>query len=179
MFDRKIAFSRNDQIKNILVTYGLCWFWVAIVATSIKYLMLSIGVGAELVSQPPILSVLPNMLNEHWPEFAVVVQGSIFLRIFLILIFAPVFEEIVFRLFPLTLVQRSRPEVIFAVQLAICGVIFGYMHGSPLNVFIQGVLGFMLGRLYIANSSSMRASWGSCAAVHAMYNLTVLLVWSA
>lgn len=177
MFGSKQAEGWREHVTNIVGTYGLTWFWVVLVLTLLKAFLT--GSVTATVTQAPILSVLPGLLSEYFPAMGSKLQSGSAFYWFLAVFCAPVFEEILFRLLPLTLVQRSRPEVIFAVQLAVCGVIFGWIHGSPLNIFIQGFGGFMLGRLYMKNASSMLVSWGSCALVHAMYNMTVLLVWSS
>jgi membrane protease YdiL (CAAX protease family) len=182
LFQNTVAKGWNQHLTNIFGTYGITWFYVVIAITLLKALFSALAVSTAVsasMAAPPILSVLPGLLSEYVPGFASTLQASLGLQLFLAVLMAPIFEEIIFRLLPLTLVKRSHPEVILAVQLGVCGVIFGWVHGSPINILIQGVGGFMLGRLYMKNNSSMLAAWGSTALVHAMYNLTVILAWGA
>lgn len=159
------------HLRNIFTAYGLSVMWVVIVVNILKSLL------APAMANPsiPVLSVMFAWLD-HFPQLAAAVNGSPGLALFMTLVFAPFIEEALFRMLPLTLVQQSRPAVIRAVIIAVCGIVFGWAHGSPLNVFIQGFVGLMLGWLYIKNASSQWASYISCVAVHAMYNLTVVLV---
>ncbi len=159
------------HIRNIFTAYGLSIVWVVIVVNILK------SVLATAVADPgiPVLSVMFAWLD-RFPQLNAAVNASPGLALFMTLVFAPVVEEALFRMLPLTLVQLNRKAVIRAVVIAVCGIIFGWAHGSPLNVFIQGFVGLMLGWLYIKNASSQWASYISCVAVHAMYNLTVVLV---
>lgn len=158
------------HIRNIFTAYGLSVLWVVIVVNILQAFL------APAVAMPsiPVLSVMLAWLD-HFPQLQTAVNGSPGLSLFMTLVFAPFIEEILFRMFPLTLVQTCRPAAIRAVTLAVCFVIFGWAHGSPLNVFIQGFVGLMLGWLYIKNASSQWASYISCVAVHALYNLTVVI----
>jgi membrane protease YdiL (CAAX protease family) len=59
--------------------------------------------------------------------------------------------------------------------LGVCGIVFGMMHGQPINIFIQGVVGLCLGWLYVKNDESQLASYLSCVLVHAAYNFTIIM----
>lgn len=180
MNDKKSAVVRYRyrQLMNVWAAYGLTIFWVMLVLTATKALLAIYGLdSAELLGQPPWMCVSLRVLGNYSPSWAAAVQTNVWLYLFLLLVFAPVFEEIVFRLFFMTLVQWSRPQIRLAMQLAVCGILFGILHGGPWNVFVQGVLGFILARLYVANCRTMFSAWFSCALVHFMYNLSVLLLW--
>jgi len=161
-----------SHARNIGVAYGLSIVWVFIIVNVIRTLL-----APAVVVEPtgiPVLSVMYAWLD-HFPNFAAAVKASIGLSLFMTLIFAPFIEECIFRMLPLTFVLGlDRPKV-RAVVIVICGILFGWAHGSPLNVFIQGFVGLMLGWLYVKNSSSQWASYISCVCVHMMYNLTVVL----
>jgi len=170
--DKQGKHSTGRLIWNALATYGLSWFWVTVVLSLLHALSLS----SVLSSKIPHLSVSVSLLK-YFPEVADVVMASPGLTLFMVLVFAPVIEEAIFRLLPLTIVQLVRkPQLTRAVLIVVCGIAFGLAHGHPLNVFIQGFAGLMLGHLYLKNARSQLSSYLSCVAVHAMYNLTVIMV---
>lgn len=166
--DQPIRRSFREMVWNIFATYGCSWLWVTYLVMTLSA---SIGGHVQAGIQP--LSVTFRLLS-FFPPIAAFLAASPGTAIFMGLVFAPVFEEMVFRMLPLTFVIGKSPEKIRAVQLAICGVLFGIAHGSPMNVFIQGFVGYMLGRLYVKNHNSQFAAYISCVFVHAAYNFTVL-----
>lgn len=170
MDDRKVPTWR-EMLVNVFGTYGVKWLWVTIIISVLNALLSESLVGAHI----PVFSASFGLLNSLglWQKYFAANAG---LTVFMLVFFAPFVEEVLFRMLPLTLVQGCRPQIVRAVLIAVCGIVFGWLHGSPLNVFIQGVGGIMLGCLYLANSRSQLTSYFSCVFVHAMYNMTVLLV---
>jgi len=166
--DQPIRRSFREMVWNIFATYGCSWLWVTYLVMT---LAASLGGNVRAGIEP--LSVTFHLLS-FFPPIAEFLRASPGTAIFMGLVFAPVFEEMVFRMLPLTFVIGQSPEKQRAVQLAICGVLFGIAHGSPMNVFIQGFVGYMLGRLYVKNHNSQFAAYISCVFVHAAYNFTVL-----
>jgi len=158
------------HVRNIALAYGLSVVWVVLVVNVMRALL-----------SPAILSPSTTMLSvvgawlDHFPAVAAAVKASVGLSLFMTLIFAPFIEECIFRMLPLTFVLGLDKPKVRAVVIVICGIVFGWAHGSPMNVFIQGFVGLMLGWLYVKNSSSQWASYISCVIVHMMYNLTVVL----
>lgn len=155
--------------KNIFTAYGVSWLWVLLVVNLLQALFANNALPANL----PYLSVMYSWLTDV-PWFKEVLAASPMLSLFLVLVFAPFIEEIIFRL-PLTFFVGKKVEYQRVYVLAACGVIFGWLHGSPINVFIQGFTGMMLGWLFLKNYSSQWAAYISCVLVHFLYNLTVTL----
>lgn len=158
----------REMVWNIFATYGCAWLWVTYLVMA-----LSAAIGGGIRAGAPVPSPTFHWLS-YFPPVVTYLQASPGAAVFMSLVFAPVFEEMVFRMLPLTLVRGKSPETIRAVQLAVCGVLFGIAHGHPINVFIQGFVGYMLGRLYMKNHNSQFAAYISCVFVHAAYNFTVL-----
>ncbi len=152
---------------NIFGTYGGAWLWVTLFSA-----MLQVLLQARISGVPP-LSVTLSWLA-RFPEVHAFLQASPGIALFMTLVFAPFVEEALFRMLPLTFVLGHSRDRIRAVQIGICGIIFGLAHGSPINVFIQGFVGYMLGRLYVKNAESQLHSYVSCVFVHMAYNFTVL-----
>ncbi|MFA6603391.1 MAG: CPBP family intramembrane glutamic endopeptidase [Patescibacteria group bacterium] len=157
------------HVRNILTAYGLSWVWVVIVSNILQALLPKAVISSEL----PVLSVFGAWID-HFPDMATAIKASVGLSLFMTLVFAPVIEEAIFRMLPLTFVIGQHPERVRAVVIVICGIIFGWAHGSPLNVFIQGFVGLMLGWLYVKNNTSQKAAYISCVIVHALYNFTIV-----
>jgi membrane protease YdiL (CAAX protease family) len=160
--------SFRDMTWNLFATYGSAWLWVCFFL-----FLINAVAGARVVGSIPILSVTLHWLSFFSPVDAYLrtSPGAVLL---LTLVFAPVFEEALFRMLPLTLVKGKSADKVHAVQIAVCAIAFGYMHGSPMNIPIQGFVGYMLGRLYVRNANSQFSSYISCVFVHAAYNFTVL-----
>ncbi len=156
--------------RNIVAAYTLSWVWVVCVLALMRALLPSAVVDIEL----PFLSVLHAWLSK-FPGLQAELAASTGLSLFMALAFAPFIEEALFRMFPLSLVSGLKREQVRAVLIAVCAIIFGWAHGSPMNVFIQGFVGLMLGWLYLKNNTSQWASYISCVIVHAAYNFTVIM----
>jgi len=160
---------------NAAATYGIKWLWVVMVVALLRALLPASLASPDAYGSLPLFSVSAS-LAKYLPfvqEYFAAVPG---LYVFMLLVFAPVIEEAVFRMLPLTIVQGTRPELVRAVLIVVCGIVFGIAHGSPMNVFIQGVGGVLLGLLYLKNDNSQWSSYASCVVVHAAYNFTVLMV---
>ncbi len=159
------------HVRNIVAAYALSWLWVVMVLAIMRALLPQAVVDIHV----PFLSVLYSVLQSS-PPLQEAIAASTGLSLFMALIFAPFIEEALFRMLPLTLVGGLKRDQIRAVLIAVCGIIFGWAHGSPLNVFIQGFVGLMLGWLYLKNNSSQWASYISCVIVHSAYNFTVIMM---
>lgn len=88
-------------------------------------------------------------------------------------IVAPLWEELVFRYAPITLVKKfGRGAILSAV--AISSFVFALGHTrSPHPILIEGVSGFFLSCVYIKNDYSY---WSSVT-VHFMWNLMVFIIY--
>lgn len=163
--------SPRELAWNVFATYGLSIFWVII---AVALMRASLGEGS-VFAQFPKVSVIFSWIS-HFPQAEDLLNKSFGLSIFMMLVFAPVVEEAIFRMLPLTFVVGRHPDKIRAVVIVICGIFFGFAHGHPLRVFVQGFLGMMLGFLYVKNHNSQFKAYISCVIVHAMYNYTILMV---
>jgi membrane protease YdiL (CAAX protease family) len=172
--------SLSAKIWNIFATYGCAWLWVSLVVATIAAIAPS-----AITKGVPALSVTFSWLDE-FPRVSALLQASPGLSFFMAIVFAPLVEEVLFRMLPLSfgqvltklLPKRLAVEygdnLMRALVIGVCGIGFGFAHGHPINVFIQGFVGFMLGVLYLRNASSQFTSYFSCVAVHAAYNFTVM-----
>lgn len=163
--------SPRELVWNVLATYGLSIFWVIIAVALMRAALGEDSVFAHF----PKVSVIFSWIS-RFPQVEDLLVKSFGLSIFMALVFAPVVEEAIFRMLPLTFVVGRHPDKIRAVVIVICGIFFGMAHGHPLKVFIQGFLGMMLGFLYVKNHNSQFKAYLSCVIVHAMYNYTILMV---
>lgn len=76
---------------------------------------------------------------------------------------APIFEEVCFRLIPLSVFRSSIPRV---VVMVVCGVVFGYIHHAADNQIFATVGGFYLGILFLKWRNPLL-----CMIAHSVVNL--------
>lgn len=85
----------------------------------------------------------------------------------------PLIEELVFRFLPLRIFKElSIYENIKWYIVIMSACIFGWMHGTSVNILVQGILGFAAGWVYIKNNNS----YWSAVILHALYNFMVMFV---
>ena len=144
--------THEAKIKNILMTLGGIIILITISAHLITYLT-------------------PQSTDEGLPSFNQIPDGVIFYKLLMGCLIAPVVEESLFRYLPLQLI-RHRPDYKKLEIPVVVGVsiIFGWMHGDEVNVFIQGIIGLCLFWVYIKNGYSLMSS----IIVHCLYNFYVL-----
>ena len=165
--DRKV----RRMFVHILAAYGGAFLWVTAFVTVLRLVIQPGAIGGHL----PPLSATFSILS-MFPTLAAKVAADPAMSIFLAIFFAPITEEVLFRMLPLTFAQKHNdPRFTRAMVVGICGIVFGLAHGHPINVFIQGVVGLCLGWLYLKNSESQMTSYLSCVMVHAAYNFTVMM----
>ncbi len=166
-----VPLSFRERLKDVFATYGASFFWlqlwtIAIFAVAIA----NANAGNYLHPLSATLGGLrwltPVLAAKHQITFG---EG---------VIFAPVIEEAVFRLLPLSLaLRRDRGDgrTVRIVSLVVCGFLFGIGHGSLIHVFMQGAVGFLLARLFVRNSRpSVFIGYLCCVAVHAACNFSIM-----
>src|SRR5689334_459059 len=102
------------MVWNIFATYGCSWLWVSYLAMALA------GAIGSRHADVGVLSATFHWIS-YFPPVKAFLQASPGTAVFMGLVFAPVFEEMVFRMLPLTLVRGKSPEAVRAVQLAVCG----------------------------------------------------------
>ena len=133
------------RIKNILLGLFAIIIWVPVVS--------------QLLS---LLSGIPRMPFEI--EFSLE-------YLFTACLIAPLTEEVIFRLLPLTFVQNQKKDIILTTVIA-SSVLFGWAHGHGyISILYQGVMGFVFACVYIKNGYNY---WSSVI-LHSLWNLTCLL----
>ena len=85
-------------------------------------------------------------------------------------IYAPIVEEFIFRVGPISLV-KDKPKLMFPVVI-LSSALFGWLHYGAASLPIQGVLGVVLAAIYIKNGYSY---WSSVL-LHAMWNAYVIFI---
>lgn len=95
---------------------------------------------------------------------------------FFTVIFAPLWEELTWRWFPITVARQFKKHLnvdLLWPIVVVSSINFGWGHGNgPISLLLQGVGGFALSYVYIKNGFSY---WSSVAA-HALWNLTVVFL---
>jgi membrane protease YdiL (CAAX protease family) len=85
-------------------------------------------------------------------------------------IVAPFWEEITFRVVPITIARILNPSLVFPVIL-LSSVVFALGHHWQFSLFFQGIMGFVFSVLYIKNNYC----YLSAVTLHAMWNLFCML----
>lgn len=94
---------------------------------------------------------------------------SSFIEGFLIsVVLAPLTEEFLFRKLPLSITKSYLPKYVLTVSIA-SSIIFGLIHGSSINVLIQGMFGLIWCRIYLKHGFWL------CVLSHALWNFFCLL----
>jgi len=84
-------------------------------------------------------------------------------------IWAPLWEEALFRYFPITYAKQMGEKFILPIVIA-SSCIFGWQHGHiQQGVLVQGVMGLILSYVYIENGFS----YVSSVLTHMFYNIIV------
>ncbi|MEK9180119.1 MAG: CPBP family intramembrane glutamic endopeptidase [Patescibacteria group bacterium] len=173
-FDHTHSFA--GKLKNVFVVHVVNFAWVIMALFILTQLTgkTSQEITSILAASPFIGS---GILLKLYPALAV----SVPLLFFLAGILAPYWEERVFRVLVNKYGRKHEPDFNpkkwgFTWELMLCSsIIFGIMHGSPLNILFQGVGGFLYSYLYVKNNNS----YWSIVLAHAMWNVSVifLLPW--
>lgn len=122
-------------------------YYILIVALNL------IGNGVAHVFFPP------SEVNEHTERIISAVQqeGALSMYFFGV-VYAPIVEEITYRLIPITLIftltRVVLPYVLPEFLLVLCCSVlvsahFGYVHGGPVNILLQGVSGLVFTVMFL------------------------------
>jgi membrane protease YdiL (CAAX protease family) len=86
-------------------------------------------------------------------------------------IFAPIWEEAVFRMLPFQILKKFNLVDSLGIYIAVASsAIFGYIHGDSFNVFAQGVIGLGFCWLYVRSNYSYK----SIVIAHSVFNFLVI-----
>jgi len=178
-FSRTQSFFQKFSTITVLLVIQLAY-----VALIVNLLKLFFGeqvfhkwAYSGLISDSDVYAKLQSSLD----------QGVLAVRIFFACILAPVWEEFVFRAYWFWKKLRKRdkeeelqPEVRAKIGkmpiwdfVVFSSIIFGIVHGGPINILIQGVGGLFLAYAFLKNG---RCYW-SAVALHAMYNGSLILFY--
>lgn len=111
-----------------------------------------------------------GIFDRLFNQFQMTFQSKFGMFLFMCVL-APLAEEAIFRYFPLQIAKKLGDDYLLPIMI-VSSVIFGYMHGSVLNVVCQGVIGFILSIVYVRNNYSY---WSSVL-LHSFLNLS--LFWA-
>lgn len=137
------------EVKGIFVGLFLSLLWMLIATNLLIYL--SGGV---------LITTLPSFPPERYV-------------LFFSLIWAPIWEEMVFRWAPIQLALRTNEKYLGPI-IILASAAFGIAHGFPQEgVLIQGILGLILSGVYRYTEKI----WCSIV-THSLYNLSIFLLSS-
>lgn len=144
--NRETKFSK--KVRNILISFVLIFIWVQVMYNLIE----KIKDLQIFIYEPP----------------------SIWYKFFTACILAPLWEELVFRVAPITIAKNAGKQYILPT-IIISSCIFGMGHpDSPHPILFQGVMGFIFSLLYIKNNYS----YWSVVTLHFMWNFYIFLFYT-
>ena len=124
------------------------------------------GIGSVAFKYSPYLRYLDDIIRENILRFY---ESGIVWSFLYIVIIAPVLEEMFFRgLLLRSYLKRYSTEA----AIVITALLFGVMHGQPIQIFWGFILGLLLAWLYLLT----RSLW-PCIIAHSFGNLTALIVY--
>ena len=137
--------STHSRLTFSLVVIAMCYLWLAFIT--------------------PILTLFGFTSGNHsFPD-------DLPMYLFTACLIAPLWEELVFRIGPISLARKITPEHIILVAV-VSSILFGRAHrNGVLSLLWQGVTGFGFAVIYIKTGFR---HWYNIAA-HSVWNLLVLL----
>lgn len=112
--------------------------------------------------------VLPIFFEEKFKDRRIVVS-----LLFNLLIISPIVEESLFRLLPIGIVLKicgKENKIVLWPVIIISSVIFGWIHGSWRNIFIQGSVGIVL------SAAFLKGGYVSSVVAHIVCNFLVIMI---
>lgn len=140
----------KDKLINIGAGYALMLVWVVIITK--------------------LLGFLYDPSSNIFSQFYFYKEPSIYFKVFMACIWAPLWEELVFRNAPLQLIRGSQTNPIHVI--VITSALFGWLHGGPVNIMIQGVYGVVFSYVYLRNGYCY---WSSVI-LHSLYNASLFFI---
>lgn len=140
----------KSKLINILICYLFFFIWCYLANSLLNYL-----------NPPDPLSQVPF---DFGPPLKYI--------FFMSCIFAPLWEELVFRFAPATIAKHTGREFLLPIMI-ISSAWFGWLHGDgPESIMRQGVMGFVFFWLYLKNGYSY---WSSVV-LHSLWNTSIFLI---
>lgn len=156
-----LYFPRKDWLKDILIGYGLMFIGSAAAVVFVQVIGIIFNyLPGEAVNQQAIAASLFSRYG--------------FLMIIVTIVFAPLFEELIFRKAFFSLFKKEYVALIFT------SLLFGLIHvvgetsflGFITNWVTYSSSGFVLGYIYIKNNHNI---WSSIL-IHAVYNAVAIIL---
>lgn len=169
-----------EKIENIIVVFAFNFLFLSIIFLFITKLTAAnyTIINNDWFNNPFIsVKMFPN------PGSPLYDAGPVFL-FFMMCILAPLWEEVIFRVFPIKfarilefsvranekIVKQLSQRHIMLLFVVVSSIIFGIGHGSIINILFQGISGLFMCYLYIKNGDS----YGSTVVYHGLWNFNIV-----
>lgn len=156
-----LYFPRQSWLKDVLIGYGLMFIGSAVAVVFVQVIGIIFNyLPSEAVNQQAIQASLFSKYG--------------FLMIIVTVVFAPLFEELIFRKAFFSLFKKEYVALVFT------SLLFGLIHvvgeasllGFITNWITYSTSGFVLGYIYIKNNHNI---WSSIL-IHAVYNAVAIVL---
>lgn len=146
-----------EKIANVSLAFVFLIGWTIGVLAFYKYLFATETVGFSI-------SIFP--LDQFGFSYF---KHPVLIQIFFACIMAPLWEELVFRNFPLKIIKSTGKNDLIISTILFTSIIFGLLHQGVPSILIQGVAGLVMSGLFIKNNWS----YWSAVALHAVWNIAL------
>lgn len=88
-------------------------------------------------------------------------------------------EEAIFRIIPLTIALReSQRKSVHLTVVLLSAIVFGFIHGGPIHIFIQGIGGFLYAVIFLKYAQQERYGEASLVVIsmHVAFNAIMGLI---
>jgi len=165
-FLQKKVTSFTGRLELALAGFAVSMIWLVLVVTFLKF----------IIPPDPGFTLKSMLLNDIGVNS--LVPGSMIFPFVMACISAPIWEELAFRVGPAKLAQAFGKQfgstdfeynLLFPIFI-IASCIFGWGHGGPVNIWIQGIDGAIMAIVYIKSGYA----WWTNMMVHFMLNFTLM-----
>ncbi|MFA5934219.1 MAG: CPBP family intramembrane glutamic endopeptidase [Candidatus Paceibacterota bacterium] len=169
------------MIKNIFLAFVLDLIWTMLMRQFLLYLFkANITTLSEVAIDEAIQAQISLSVLSIFGVVGVL-SAKPLLQFFFSCVFAPLWEEALFRYGPFALIQgfvKKNTRFWILPAIIATSIIFGWMHGSVINILFQGVSGMLLAWVYLKNRGPglQKINYGYCSAViaHFLWNVMVI-----
>jgi membrane protease YdiL (CAAX protease family) len=144
--------TTTDKLSIIATWFAIAFIWILLIVILLNYVY-----SREITVHNLLLGVSASMMKKF--------IGAA--------IMAPLIEELIFRRGVVSLTKHLDSKIWMLPILIVSSTVFGWVHGSFINVYIQGAIGFCIAVVYVKNNYC----YWSAVTLHAMWNAVLLITY--
>lgn len=154
-FETTVSQSMFSKFRNLFFAFSLNLIWVAFIIAFLR------DIGIEMTV---IKNTLGSTVAGSIDSSSLGVTAIFFLGCF----FAPLWEELAFRYFPIRFAKNLGPGML-TPMIILSSIVFGICHQGVISILFQGVGGLIISWVYLKNGSYWWAVFS-----HSLWNIMIL-----